>query len=156
MELMLWNYSTPKHQYTDLCIAWLYCFAPSRLYSKNWQFKAEVGSLFLVSFGIKFHNNPRWSEGTFDLSTSPWLCIQALENEDQHGDFSANHGSFQRACVPIGCSALHFLATGDLLKQVMCLTFKKWPLATWQAELQATLFIHFSDIMAGGNHTLQT
>ncbi len=26
----------------------------------------------------------------------------------------ANHGSFQRACVPIFCSTLHLLATGDV------------------------------------------
>ncbi len=26
----------------------------------------------------------------------------------------ANHGLFQRACVPIGCSTLHFFATGDV------------------------------------------
>ncbi len=35
-----------------------------------------------------------------------------LENEDPDGHFSANHGSFQRACVPIGCSTLHFSVTG--------------------------------------------
>ncbi len=46
----------------------------------------------------------RGSEETLDFSTSSWLCIQALENKDHDGLFSADYSSFQRVCVPIGCS----------------------------------------------------
>ncbi len=46
-----------------------------------------------------------WSGRTLDFCSSPWLWIQSV---------TANHGSFQGACVPIGCSMLRVLATDDV------------------------------------------
>ncbi len=40
------------------------------------------------------------------------LHLSFALNSDRH--FSANHGSFPRACVPIGCSAMCFVASGDV------------------------------------------
>ncbi len=43
----------------------------------------------------------------------PRLCIQALENKDRDGHFSANHRPSQ-VCVPIGRPTLPFFASGGV------------------------------------------
>ncbi len=79
-----------------------------------------------------------------DFCTSAWLCTHALENEDREMHFSANHGSFQRVGIAIGCSTLYFFVTSYVAMSWLAVETSdvhyilKLASGDWQAELQAT------------------
>ncbi len=86
----------------NLCNIWLEkCLQNCYRYPGPW--KCDVTQVIYVCVCVLCTHVTRfsWFKRTEDFCISPWLCSQALENEDCDGHFPANHGSFWRGHLPV-------------------------------------------------------